>query len=409
MKASFYKNFLILFSGTTISQIIPFAAAFVISRIYTNEEFGFYGLFITIAGILAVFGTLKYEVALLISDTEEKSLHIMQAVLLIATTFTFLLFVSIAILIYMGLLTLPYFMLPLAVFAVAMYTSIDRFYNRYSHYKSMSFLRISKSTSESIYNVLGSLSLFRPFNLIIGFSGGYLLGIVFFSISQYHFVKKIIIGFSIYNVKKVMKEYKDFAVYSFPHTLLNTVSTSIPILLIPYYFDKTTLGLYMFGFKYIQAPLSLISGSIYNVFGQELKDCMTERTARIHAFSSLTKKLMILVILMVPFLLTAPFFFTLFFGENWTVSGKYIQILTPWIIANFVLSAISNIPILFEKQRQALILEIVYSIVKLLPFVLFAGVFGFDINEVLIVYVIFTTFVLVYGFYWNRKLIYGNH
>jgi O-antigen/teichoic acid export membrane protein len=408
MKSTFYKNFFILFSGTTLSQIIPFAAAFVIARIYTNEEFGFYGLFITIAGILSVFATLKYEVALLLADSEEKALHIMQTVFLIATLVSISLLVVIGIMFLLDMVSKAYFLLPLSVFAIAIYTSIDRYYNRFSHYKSMSILRINKSTGESVYNVLGTLSWFRPFNLILGFTGGYLLGIGYFLILKFQFCKLVVTSFSLRNVQSIMKEYKDFALYSFPLTLLNTVSTSIPVLLIPYYFDEASLGLYIFGFKYVQAPLSLISGSIYSVFGQELKDCMTDRAARIQIFNSLTKKLILLASLMVPFLVFAPFFFTFFFGENWTTSGKYIQILTLWIAVNFVMSALANIPVLFQKQRQALILEIVYSFAKLLPFVVFAGFFKYNLNEVLIIYVILTTFVLFYSFYWNRKLIYDN-
>jgi O-antigen/teichoic acid export membrane protein len=408
MKSTFYKNFLILFSGTTLSQIIPFAAAFFIARIYTNEEFGFYGLFITLAGILSVVATLKYEVALLVADSEDKALHIMQTVLLLATIVALLLFVGIGILFLLDMVSIAYFLLPFSVFAIAINTSIDRYYNRFSHYKSMSILRINKSTGESIYNILGSLSWLRPLNLIIGFTGGYLLGIGYFLFSQFQFCKLVLTSFSLRNVQSIIKEYKDFALYSFPLALLNTVSTSIPVLLIPYYYDESSLGLFIFGSKYVQAPLSLISGSIYSVFGQELKDCMADRAARIQIFNSLTKKLVLLAILMTPFLAFAPFFFTFFFGENWTTSGKYIQILTLWIVVNFVMSALANIPVLFQKQRQALILEIVYSFAKLLPFVIFAGFFKYNLNEVLIIYAILTTFVLFYSFYWNRKLIYGN-
>jgi O-antigen/teichoic acid export membrane protein len=407
MNSTFYKNFIILFSGTTLSQIIPFAAAFIISRVYTNEEFGFYGYYITIAGILSVFATLKYEVALIVSDSEEKALRIMQTVLFIAIVFTLILFICVGFLYLFYKISFIYFLLPFSVFAIALYTSIDRYYNRFSHYKSMSILRMTKSGGEAIYNVLGSLHWLRPFNLILGFTGGYALGVIYFIITQIKLCRKILSSFSLRNIRVTLLEYKDFAMFSFPHTLLNTVSTSIPVLLIPYYFDNTILGLYMFGFKYVQAPLSLISGSVYNVFGQELKDCMNSREARIKIFNSLIKKLFFLALLMIPFLICAPFFFRLFFGENWTNAGKYIQILTPWIVLNFILSTLANVPVLFQMQRKALFLELIYSIVKLIPFIIFAGVFNFSMNEVLVVYVILTTFVLSYCLYWNRKLIYA--
>jgi len=407
MKSAFSKNFLVLLSGTAISQIIPFAAAFVISRIYTNEEFGFYGLFITIAGILSALASLKYESALFLSDTESHAIQIIQTVMFIAFVIVLFLFGVILLGICFFNLSAIYALLPISVLAITLYNTIDRYYNRFSQYKSMSAIRVYKSTSESAYNLLGIFEWLRSFNLVLGFVIGYAAGVIFFFISRFKLCCKIFSTFSFENVKQILKEYKNFAFYSFPHTMLNSISTSIPVLLIPIFYNDSILGLYMFGFKYVQAPLSLISGSICNVFGQELKDCFEDKNKRIQLFWGLTKKLLFIGIGMFPLLLLAPYFFEFCFGRAWILSGKYIQLLSFWIVMNFIISSLSIIPVLFQKQRQSLILEIVYSIVKVIPFIIFAGICHLTINHVLIVYMILTSFVLIYSFYWNKKLIYG--
>ena len=47
-QSKFFKNFLILFKGSFLAQLIPLFFSPIIARIYTPEQFGILALFVSI-------------------------------------------------------------------------------------------------------------------------------------------------------------------------------------------------------------------------------------------------------------------------------------------------------------------------------------------------------------------------
>ena len=69
-ESEFYKNVLTLMSGTLIAQALPFFTSPILSRIYSPENFGVYGLFTSIVGVTAVLATGRYELAIMLPKKE---------------------------------------------------------------------------------------------------------------------------------------------------------------------------------------------------------------------------------------------------------------------------------------------------------------------------------------------------
>ena len=63
-------------TGTTISQMIPFAVMPILSRLFTPEEFGLYAFYISIVTFLVVFSTGRYELAIPLPQKEEDAWQI---------------------------------------------------------------------------------------------------------------------------------------------------------------------------------------------------------------------------------------------------------------------------------------------------------------------------------------------
>ena len=279
MKTEFSRNFIALFSGTTISQIIPFIVAPIISRLYSPADFGFYSFFISIVGLLSIIVTLKYEMAIILPSNTKIADQLLQTSILLSV-FASSLILAITILGYFIFhYELIFLTLPFAVFLLSIVNIYDRFYNRAKQYKKMSYQRIAKSSMESGYNLLGYIKTFKSYNLIYGFILSYLVSFLFVWINEYKTIKKVFSKISSLRIRLTLIRYIDFPKYTLPHTFLNTLSTSIPILLIPIYYDQSVLGSYTFGLKYIQAPLALISAAIYNVIGQEFSENINNREA----------------------------------------------------------------------------------------------------------------------------------
>ena len=177
MKTEFSRNFIALFSGTTISQIIPFILAPIISRLYSPADFGFYSFFISIVGLLSIIVTLKYEMAIILPSNTKIADQLLQTSILLSV-FASSLILAITLLGYFIFhYELIFLTLPFAVFLLSMVNIYDRFYNRAKQYKKMSYQRIAKSSMESGYNLLGYIKTFKSYNLIYGFILSYFISV----------------------------------------------------------------------------------------------------------------------------------------------------------------------------------------------------------------------------------------
>ena len=86
------KNILTLMSGTVLAQAIPIAITPILSRIYTEEDFGILAIYVSIATIVSVIATGRYEMAILLPREDEDAINIAALSMLIVSLFTFLSF-----------------------------------------------------------------------------------------------------------------------------------------------------------------------------------------------------------------------------------------------------------------------------------------------------------------------------
>ncbi|MBI1692434.1 MAG: hypothetical protein FYV88_1570, partial [Bacteroidetes bacterium] len=64
--STFSKNVLIVSVGTVIAQVIPSAISPLLTRIYTPEDFGLYGIYMAIASLLVTLAAGRYDLAIFI-------------------------------------------------------------------------------------------------------------------------------------------------------------------------------------------------------------------------------------------------------------------------------------------------------------------------------------------------------
>ena len=63
-KSTFLKSVMVLTSGTVIAQAISYAFTPLVTRLFTTEDFGAFGVFMRIVAFLAAIGTARYELTL---------------------------------------------------------------------------------------------------------------------------------------------------------------------------------------------------------------------------------------------------------------------------------------------------------------------------------------------------------
>jgi O-antigen/teichoic acid export membrane protein len=161
--------------------------------------------------------------------------------------------------------------------------------------------------------------------------------------------------------------FRAFPVINLPHALLDNVQTVAVLSALTIAFGVATTGLFAFMQRIMRAPLILIASSAGQVFQQEISVAHHQglplRPLVIRELRSLARW-GILFAIAAPL---APVAFTFVFGEAWREAGVYGLILAPWMIANLLVSPLSQLPLLLGQQRVALGYGLAYQASLLVP------------------------------------------
>lgn len=152
-----------------------------------------------------------------------------------------------------------------------------------------------------------------------------------------------------------------------PSAIMNTASLQMPVLLLGTFFTTGIVGFFSLSHRVISMPMSLIGSSIGQVFFQKSAEVKNDKEALKNLTLNTYKKLFKLGI--VPFAVMTIFgdvIFAFVFGKEWIVAGEYVQILAIWILFLFIHSPITSLFSVLEKQKEAMIVNIVILLSRIL-------------------------------------------
>ena len=78
------RHVLTLLTGTGLAQLIALAAAPLLSRLYTPEDFGVFALYLSVVSLLAILATGRYELAIVLPEDDDDARHLLALALLIS-------------------------------------------------------------------------------------------------------------------------------------------------------------------------------------------------------------------------------------------------------------------------------------------------------------------------------------
>ena len=404
-KSEFSRNVLTLMTGTTIAQAIPIAISPILTRIYTPEDFGVFALFVAIVGFLAIIASGRYEQAIIATKYDKYAINIFVfSLMLICCTsiFSFIIILlfkeEILKLLGNNLLGNWLYVVPLTVFFVALFNLLTVYNNRTKHYQDIAKATIVKSL------VLASAQIVIGF-VKNGFGGliiGQVLAQFFANLKLACNITKEKALFSSISLKSIFalaKKYTNFPRYNMPHALLGNISSNLPIYIFTPFFGSIIVGKYSLALMVVLAPMSLIATSTAKVYNQKLAELYNNKED-IYIFTleitkSLLKKILAPFVIFVAF---APQIFSIVFGSLWVDSGKYIQIMSLYLILNLVVSTIAYVPSLLGLQKKAFNIALVQFLLLLL--VLYIASKYYDIYIALGLMTLVNSLILVYNFAW---------
>lgn len=393
-KSEFNRDLLTLMTGTTVAQAIPIAITPILTRLYTPEDFGVFALFLAISTILASIVNGRYELAILLPNEDEEAINVAALGILIAISVAIILLIVVIFFssrlgsllgnteIIFWLYLVPIIVVASGVFNVLKYLNI-----RKKLYKVIAITNIKKSIT------LASIQLFV--GLIKSGAAGLIIGrIISQFVANIELLKNAKFKYDLKKIKKrriiqSARKYKKFPKYSLWAGLANVSSNELVNILISFVYSVKTLGFYFLPIKVLAMPSALISQAVGDIFFQKATQEKNETGFVKKTFPIFLKKLFFIsaIIFLILFFIIEDLF-VLIFGSDWEISGTYAKILIPLFFIRFIVSPLTSMNIIFNRNEVGMIWQFLLLFIQI-TILIFAFYLELNIEEYLKIMVIF--------------------
>ncbi len=375
MKSDFLRSVTVLTSGTVIAQAIGYAFTPLITRLFTTDDFGEFGIFIRVVALITAIGTARYELTLPLPKRDQ---HAFQLFLLSLKIALWTLVVSL----FLGFMYWLFWESSLKIFLFTLAVALTSFFMifknigtnwaiRLKSFTRISAVNITSSLGTSAIKLLAGLIGLGSLGLVYGTLIGTILGTSWFFIDYFKQRKEKGFLKSSIKMKALANKYREFPRVNLPHTLIDTARELLIAFFLTYYLSTSLFGSYDLSFKMLKIPLLLIGTAI----GQVMFQKASEKFANNEEIFPLVSKTVVVLFLVsvIPFSVVyiwgAPIF-AFVFGEEWFFAGEIASVIAPWLMMNLVASAISMIPSVINALRWFFWIGLATSIIQL-------GLFGF--------------------------------
>lgn len=409
LKSDFVKNVFTLMTGTVIAQIIPIASTPLLTRIYSPQDFGVFGIYLSITTIFGTICTLSYPFAILVSNKDDDAIDIVHlcviSTLIFSVIFGFLLLFfksNIATIFKTPEINTIYYLFPISTINIGLGTTFSLWANRNKFYKIVSISRASAALTGAILNILLGLITSSAFGLIIS------------SVINQFILSSILITYSIckntqllnfLNSKNILKQaiiHKKYAIFTFPGEMLNVILNQLPIYFLNIFASKTEVGYFNMSNRILGLPIIYIGRSISEVFQQKASEFYS-RFGNCSTLFLKTAKFLTLISI-IPFsilLLFGPQLFSLILGFEWAEAGVYARYLSLLYLLRFIVRPFSYLFYITGRQLEDLLIVIflflsTYILLTVfLPTSIHLSIISYSLNySAVYIYIFVRTYIL---------------
>lgn len=379
-KSELLKHVLILLQGTVIAQIISVVMQLVLRRVFTVSDFGIMALYSSAVGVLAILATGRYEMAIVLPKEDKDARTITRLSIIISVLFNLFLLI---ILLFMGgyimdiileheliepskvtnINAVKYliYCIPLGVFALSVYNSLNYLLTRNKDYRILSNNRIQQAiTTNGGMAGFGALK-FGYFGLFYGYILGLFTSILFMLLSKASILK------GDYGVaKNSLKKYSDFPLKSLPSGLINMLALQLPTFFIFGFFGAQISGLYDIITRVLNAPITMVGKSVSQVFYQKISSDINEGNQISGYILKSTSRLFLFML--IPMAIIFFFGETIFgfvFGVEYEVAGRLASYFALFFLVRFVYYSQSTLFAAARKLGVEFRQNIIFLVVQL--------------------------------------------
>ena len=361
--ARFAANVLQLVSGAALAQMLAFGLTPVIARLYSPETFGAAATFAAALTILNAIVTLRYEMAILLPESDRAAAALAWGSLLVVALLSGLLYLAIAL--YRPvpegsvLALIPHLeLLPWAVLLGGITLVLTHWGIRQGRFGLLSTKRVASATVAELGRVaFGVLGHDVPGSLIVANIIGVGMGILVL-IGGIRRQLEILARPRLAEALLGLREYRKFPLFASWATLLNALSHQVTPLVLGLFFAAGIVGHYAQANRITVTPLILMSSAITQVFAQSAARARRDGTLPGLATATARNILRLAWYPAVALFLLGPELTIWFLGAQWAVAGIYVRILSVWMLVTLVSDPLTALYAILERQEIGLGLNI---------------------------------------------------
>ena len=328
------RNVIAVASGTAMAQIITMSFAPLITRIFGPEDFGVMGVFIAMTRVISCIAAFSYPIAIVLAKSDAEAKGLIRLSLYISSVIALLITIALAsfkknILVLMQIEAIEQFifLIPIAVFFNVVLEITQQWSIRTKQFIIRAKVTILQALIMNLVKVGVGWHYPIAAVLIILTTVGYAFQAFLLSIALRFAKHKRPEEVSEHKtIVQLALTYRDFPLYRAPQVFINTVTQSMPVLLLTTFFGPSTAGFYSIGVTVLGMPSLLIGKSVADVFYPRI----VEAANRGENTTQLIKKATILLAAtgFIPFsviIFFGPLLFGFVFGAEWTTAGEYAR------------------------------------------------------------------------------------
>lgn len=387
----FARGVVAVASGTAAGQLLVLLASPILTRLYSPEQFGIYGAFAALLGIVGPFAGLRYELAIQLPRSDKKAETALGLTLICVFGVTVVVAILVAIFrenvaawVHSPSLAAYLWLLPLGVLLQGTSQTFAQWATRTRAFNRFSLAQLQTSLGATVSKVGLGLAHVGTLGLIVGQIIGLWAGLAGLYRIFKNREKAGRIRLSRVQGIATARRYRRFPLYMSGATLINGTSNHMPPLLLAGFFSPAAAGFYVIAQRVGAAPLTFIGNAVRNVFFPNAAEAQREGRLGELTTKAFTALLKTGTMPLAALAFIAPDLFALVFGEEWRQAGLYLRWLIPWLAAQFVVSPLTGIFSVMERQDGELVLQGGLLVVRLVSFAI-----GIYMDNVFIAIILF--------------------
>ena len=355
-----------LFTGSSAALLLAYLCEPILTRLYTAADYKVMGYFTALAALLFSVSSLRYDDALMLQKEESDAASVvwlswivLLVVLLVTGT---ALFWGEGFAQWTNIPAIAPFLVLLAptLLAMRLARTMELWLVRA---KAFRFVMAGQAANTGVM-VTSRIGVGVPpvsagaGGLIGGYLAGNLVAALINFVAALRGGGRILLMLPPWRkILNAARRYRRFPLFSTPSSLVAALVYRLPVFLIPLFFVGDELGYYVKAFATLAIPLGLAGNAISRVFFvhaaeakiHNLRDRLTSISTMVH-----NRLVMLGLFPTLVLMVAGPDIFAVVFGAPWRTAGTYAQYLGPWLLLGSIVSPLTRIFDVLERQRTDL-------------------------------------------------------